>query len=141
MGRRELMCLVLCAACGRIGYDSTAEGGLDATATIDAPMIDAAPLGSFGPATIITPISHPTENDADPSLTADLLELYFVSQRPSGGLGDIWMSSRPTVSDPWSDAIEVVELNSSDKRRRFGDFRRRVDDPNLQQPTRRSRQP
>ncbi len=51
--------------------------------------------------------------DDDPSLTGDLLELYFNSNRP-GGLGgdDIWRITRATIADPWTVPVNVTELNS-----------------------------
>lgn len=43
-----------------------------------------------------------------PEVSADGLELYFESNRP-GGLGswDIWVSTRATTSDPWSEPINL----------------------------------
>lgn len=54
-----------------------------------------------------TPVNlGPTVNssvlDADPEISADGLTLVFGSER-SGGVGgrDLWMTTRPTTSDPW----------------------------------------
>jgi len=43
-----------------------------------------------------------------PEVSADGLSLYFESTRP-GGLGgwDIWVSTRATTSDPWSEPINL----------------------------------
>jgi serine/threonine protein kinase/Tol biopolymer transport system component len=43
-----------------------------------------------------------------PSLSADGLELYFVSNRPGGSGGyDLWMSTRARVNDNWGAAINM----------------------------------
>jgi hypothetical protein len=52
--------------------------------------------------------------DDDPSLTNDLLEIYWGSRRPGGyGGEDIWMARRASPSDPWGTAVHVSELSSS----------------------------
>lgn len=78
---------------GAVGSDS-----------VDAPP-DAMPLGPWGaPSPIpITPVG-----DDDPTATADLLELYF------NRADDIYVITRASVSDPWSDPTPVDELNSAD---------------------------
>jgi hypothetical protein len=67
-------------------------------------------LGPFGPATLIAELSDPDAEDEDPSLTADLLELYFKSNR--GGNHDIWVSRRSATNDPWGSPLLVSELSS-----------------------------
>lgn len=39
--------------------------------------------------------------DTDPDIASDGLSLYFGSDRPGGGGRDIYVSTRPTTSDPW----------------------------------------
>lgn len=85
---------------------------------------DAALEDAMVDASVVTPTawSAPVEitelssgdGDDDPSLTNDLLEIYWGSHR-AGGLGgeDIWMSSRASPSDPWDTPVNVVELSSS----------------------------
>ena len=52
--------------------------------------------------------------DDDPSLTSDLLEIYFGSVRPGGqGQEDIWRAKRATPTAAWGNAENVGELNSS----------------------------
>jgi Tol biopolymer transport system component len=54
-------------------------------------------------------------DDGCPSLSADGLELYFTSDR-SGGCGsfDIWVTTRPSVSDPWGEPVTLgPTVNSS----------------------------
>ena len=98
------------SACGRIGFD------VPATATDSMPALDDAdaPLGAFGPAEIIPGLTSGTFDDDDPSLTDDLLEIYFDSNRP-GGLGndDLWMSRRASVTSPWETPVNLPTLSSS----------------------------
>lgn len=51
--------------------------------------------------------------DDDPTLPDDMLEIYFASTRATGqeGNADIWRSTRPSVTDPWSAPVPVDELN------------------------------
>jgi len=43
-----------------------------------------------------------------PKVSPDGLSLYFASRRPGGyGLEDIWVSTRATTSDPWSEPINL----------------------------------
>ena len=67
-----------------------------------------------------TPVNlGPTVNDsADdgcPSISADGLELYFASYRSSGfGNGDIWVTTRASVSDPWGEPVNLGQnINGS----------------------------
>ena len=101
----------LALGCGRIGYEpllssSPVDGSmgvLDATVLVDAGADANVPLGAFSTPMAITSI--PAGSD-DPSLTGDLLELYF--NRSS----DIWLSSRASVLDTWGAPAPVAELNS-----------------------------
>jgi len=71
------------------------------------------PLGALGSPVQIAVLSN-SANDDDPSVTEDLLELYFNSDRSGGlGNGDIWVSQRASVSDPWGAPVLVPELSSS----------------------------
>jgi len=53
------------------------------------------------------------DNDGEPTLTADLLELYFSSERAGGT--DIWVAKRASVSLPWDLPTAVAELNSTSR--------------------------
>jgi hypothetical protein len=67
----------------------------------------------FSAPVLVTELSDPEEHDDDPALRGDLLEIYFSSRREGGmGVGDIWRSTRDSVSDPWADPTIVEELNS-----------------------------
>jgi len=61
------------------------------------------------------PTVNSSAYDADHSISADGLSLYFTSTR-SGGLGneDIWMTRRATAFDPWAAPVNLgPSINSS----------------------------
>ena len=67
-----------------------------------------------------TPVNlGPTVNssafDCGPSISTNDLSLYFGSNRPGGSGGnDLWMTTRPTVSDPWGPPVNLgPTVNSS----------------------------
>jgi hypothetical protein len=74
---------------------------------------DAAPatLPRFAPPTPVAALSNVDALDEDPTFTADLLELFFMSTR--GGDRDIYTSRRATAADPWQAPVRVGELNSA----------------------------
>lgn len=112
---RAAVVVLLCIGCGRIGYQAGPEVDPDAGAPDAALPPDAeVPLGPFGTARLIDELSDPAAADDDPSLTGDLRELYFKSDR--GGMNDfdIWVTRRDSDDLPWGEAIEVVELSSPD---------------------------
>jgi hypothetical protein len=55
--------------------------------------------------------------EAYPSISADGLSLYFNSNRPGGYGGmDIWVTTRPTISDPWGTPANLgPTVNSSNR--------------------------
>jgi hypothetical protein len=56
----------------------------------------------FGEPTNLGPTVNSSAYDFNPSIRADGLELYFVSDRPGGeGTYDIWVSTRATKEDHW----------------------------------------
>lgn len=50
-------------------------------------------------------------DDDDPTFDEEALELYFSSTR--SGDENVWVSTRATTTDPWSDPVQVAELNTS----------------------------
>lgn len=108
--RVRLVLLVVAAGCGRLGYEHGAPGDGGAGQP-DASQADAASLPPFGEAAAIPGLSDPNADD-DPSLTGDLLELYFKSNR--GGMNDfdIWRARRDTTDQPWADPVQVDELST-----------------------------
>lgn len=97
--------IAVVGACGRIGFDST--GG---DATPDDAVVT---TGPFGPAVQISELAGPGATD-DPTLSADMLEIYFDSNRPGGvGGGDIWRSRRASLGGPWQTPQVVLELSET----------------------------
>ena len=98
---------------GLDGSDTLRDGGrMDAA----SPPADAAaprppcppPLGD---ARLSTVLSSSFDED-DPTVTADLLEIYFDSDRPGGaGMADLWVATRASPADEWSPPFAASELN------------------------------
>ncbi len=78
-------------------------------AAVDA-MPDAAPLGPWGPPTMIT-VPPPTNTDDDPSITDDGLELYINSSR--NGNADVFVAKRASITAAWSTPMFVANVSSS----------------------------
>ena len=69
----------------------------------------------FGTPTTLGPtVNSPAYEDC-PDISADGLALYFLSERPGGqGEGDIWMTTRTTKDEAWSDPVNPgPPINSS----------------------------
>ncbi|MBV8757922.1 MAG: PD40 domain-containing protein [Deltaproteobacteria bacterium] len=113
--RTAAVLALACSSCGRLGFvDRDAAGVARGDGGGDAPL-DANLLGLTW--TNIAPVAAlnlSTSDEDDPTLTADLLEIYFDSDRPGPGtgMGDIWMSSRASVTDAWSAPVLVAPLAS-----------------------------
>lgn len=110
---------VLITGC-RHGFESLSErtetdAGGDVSG-IDADATDGVPLGPFSNPEVIPALASEGYKDDDPTVTADLLELYFESDRPGGfgGGGDIWVSTRASPTEPWGSPTFVAELSSAD---------------------------
>jgi Tol biopolymer transport system component len=54
------------------------------------------------------PTINSADNEGCGSISADCLEFYIYSDR-SGGIGnwDIWVATRETIQDPWSDLVNL----------------------------------
>lgn len=65
---------------------------------------------NFGTPTNLGPVVNSPVSDGSPNISADGLTLYFDSQRP-GGLGgwDIWVTTRETIDDNWSEPVPLPE--------------------------------
>lgn len=117
---RAFPAFVVCAACSfQHGLATSNDGGADGATgeLIDAPASDAAlPDAPFATGPFDTPvkvaISRADTRDDDVTLTGDMLEMYFESDRVSPGQSDIYMSRRDSISDPWSEPVRVDELSS-----------------------------
>jgi Tol biopolymer transport system component len=54
------------------------------------------------------------QEEVDPTISQDELTLYFASSRPGGlGGGDLWMMTRPSKDDPWSEPVNLSTVNST----------------------------
>jgi Tol biopolymer transport system component len=67
--------------------------------------------GSFGPAFLVLELSSLGENSR-PSIRQDGREIFFNSNRPGsiGNTFDLWVATRETVFDAWSEPINLVLL-------------------------------
>jgi hypothetical protein len=83
----------------------------DATPPIDVSQPDlnqVDPLATFGTPKKVAGINT-SANEDDPSLTGDMLELYFERD------GDIFRATRTQVIDPWGAAQQVTQLSTADE--------------------------
>jgi hypothetical protein len=72
----------------------------------------------FGPPTQVAELASPNDNDDDdkPTLTHDMLELYFYSERSGGpGQGDVWASLRASVTDTWSPPALISAVSTASR--------------------------
>ena len=70
----------------------------------------------FGTPTNLGPPVNGLNMNGEPSISADGLSLYFVSINRLGGQGsgDIWVTTRASVSDPWGEPENLgPAVNSS----------------------------
>lgn len=97
--------LLVVAGCGRIGFAPEPD------AAVSHDVLDEGVLGQpFGPVMPLTPLHGPDDDD-DPSMTEDGLELYFCSNRI--GMEDhIFRSVRASLDDPWPAPTEVAVLGT-----------------------------
>ncbi len=106
----------LCAGCSFQHGVASSGDGVDASIS-DVPTIDDAalpvfPSGPFGTPTLV-PLSLSSVRDDDVTLTGDMLEMFFESDRETIGQSDIYSSKRASVNDPWPTPIKVAELSTS----------------------------
>jgi hypothetical protein len=64
----------------------------------------------FGPAAPVSELNVPDAKDEDITLTGDLLEIFFLSERT--GSRELWTSTRASRSAPWAPPHLVSELNT-----------------------------
>jgi hypothetical protein len=57
--------------------------------------------GTFGPATLVPELNSPVV-DAGPTIRADGLEMFFKRGLPPPGPGDLVVTTRETISQPWT---------------------------------------
>jgi hypothetical protein len=95
------------SACGRfLFFCSTrpgGQGGYDIWSAARASVSD----DWSTPVNLGATVNSPTD-DADPSISVDLLYLFFRSERSGGSGGsDLYMTTRATTEDPWSEPVNL----------------------------------
>lgn len=89
---------------------STDPSAGSSESTGDPPPVE---LGPFANATPIDVLNSDGYDD-DPTLRADLREIYFASTRPEGqGSEEIWRSERASADDDWDPPTLVTAVNSA----------------------------
>jgi beta-lactamase regulating signal transducer with metallopeptidase domain len=70
----------------------------------------------FSTPTNLGTMVNSSSNEASPNISADGLSLFFLSTRPGGsGQGDLWVTTRETIHDPWGNPVNLgPTVNSSD---------------------------
>lgn len=93
---------------------SFTPGMLSSSPTMDDASSDADPTTGWSNPVELTELRDPLGTGADdPSLTDDLLQIYYGTSRSGGqGFEDIWFAKRSSVNDPFGAPEPVVELNS-----------------------------
>lgn len=115
---RLALLVIAAVGCGRVNYDRVLQVD-DGGTMIDAkvPEIDAADDGlpdlPLNEAVPIAELASPAFQDDDPTLTGDLLEMYFNSERVPSAQVDIYVTTRDSVDEPWGTPTSVVEFNTN----------------------------
>ena len=66
---------------------------------------------TFGEITNLGPVVNGQSDEQMPSISADGLELYFLSRRPGGYCNwDIWVAKRVSLSHPWEEPVNLGPL-------------------------------
>jgi hypothetical protein len=102
--------LLLCAC--RFHFDPLGAGDDDSDGGDTMGGDGGAELGAFSPPVQVTALST-ARSDQGPSLTADLRELYFYSNRSCPSCYDLFVTTRATVTDPWGTPAEIMELTAA----------------------------
>ncbi|MBA3452838.1 MAG: PD40 domain-containing protein, partial [Deltaproteobacteria bacterium] len=105
MIERAWLVLVGLSACGRIGFD--APGARDGDAQVDAGF------GPWAPPVPLAELNLALNQDDDPSMTGDLLEIVFDSDRAPSIGGDVFTSRRISATMPFGSPTIVSNLASS----------------------------
>ena len=107
-GGAALVAGALIASCAGCDGERIVLGG--ASTASDA----STPAAAFGAPELVMELAASGADDDKPTLTADGLELYFLSTRSGGpGSGDVWRSTRGGASAPWGTPELVTEVSTS----------------------------
>lgn len=106
-----LALLVPFALCG-CGQRGELLGVISSAGTVDGGT-DSPVAGRprFGTPVAVSELNVPDAKDEDITLTADLLEIFFLSERT--GSRELWTSTRASRSEPWQAPRLVSELNTN----------------------------
>jgi hypothetical protein len=97
------------------GSDASDENGEASTSETDTGPEEPLPplIGAYHMPLLESALSDPNHEDDDPTLTGDMLEIYFATLRPGGpGMDDIWFSTRDDVEGPWNPPEPALGLNT-----------------------------
>ena len=73
------------------------------------------PPKNLGPVINTAPFGAGRGFDGGPSVSADGLTLYFVSDRPGGSGGlDLWVATRIATGDPWQSPVNLGPIVNSE---------------------------
>jgi hypothetical protein len=72
------------------------------------------PVPSFGDAGRPVAAINDTADDSSPTLTADLLEIYFASTRGAAGQSDLWFATRSSRADAFDAPKPIENLNTEE---------------------------
>ncbi|MFT3694734.1 MAG: hypothetical protein QM831_16415 [Kofleriaceae bacterium] len=118
MGRSYLVMLALLGAChARLGDPGQQALDTDSGVSIDGPdgsgSIDAPPaLGPWGTPATVTGAASTANNEDDPTLSSDGLELYYAIQPVAGGNKDLYVMKRNAVADPFGAPTALTGFNT-----------------------------
>jgi len=74
--------------------------------------------GQFGPAVRVDEVNSTTAVDIQPNVRKDGREMVFASTRKAGVGQDLWSATREDVDDPWSEPVNLAEVNTPDNETR-----------------------
>src|SRR5262245_35034513 len=95
MMRPLLALLTVPWGCGRLAFDATTDA--------------AAPVGMFSAGRVVSGLSSPVDDEEDPSLTADMLEIVFARNSV------LMTATRNALGAPWTTPTQIAALDSGDE--------------------------
>lgn len=98
---RLLFAIMLVSGCDRV-FGIEFEPLLDAPVDVPPPIVQ-----QFGPPTPLPGAVNSGSEEDDPSLTADLLELYLLRG------GDLYVSKRSSIDELWPMPAPIMEINTA----------------------------
>lgn len=99
--------------CGRVGFDSSlgaTDAGDDSGASLDGPCT----FGPFSTPTRLDASVQAVDDDWFPTPAANETLLVFHTYRPTSAMADLWMTTRPSPTDPFDTPTRILELSSTD---------------------------